>query len=81
MLTTQPKTKEYQFVIHSIFAKIKGDKEIYKIELKYKMDGKFILRPISGIAYKNIYATAEQLKNKTLFEMHPHFMLVEIEKE
>lgn len=61
--------------ICALFAKIKGG-ESYRVELKYKHGDKFILRPISGKPYQWITATAEQLRDKKLFSLRPHFMLV-----
>jgi hypothetical protein len=52
-------------IIKSLYTKVGS--ESYRVELKYKVNGFFILRPISGEPYKYILATAEQVKAMRLF--------------
>lgn len=54
-----------QSIIKSIYTKVGS--ESYRVELKYKVNGFFILRPTSGKPYQYILATAEQVNTMRLF--------------
>lgn len=70
MLVTAPRTT-YQpappppSIIKSLYAKVGA--ELYSVELKYKVNGLFCLRPISGKPYKFLLLTAEQVRALRLF--------------
>ena len=72
MLETQSRTS-YQpapaqtapSIIKTLYAKVGG--ELYTVELKYKVNGLYCLRPISGKPYKFLTANAEQLHKMRLF--------------
>jgi hypothetical protein len=51
--------------IESIYAKVCG--ELYRVELKYKVNGLFCLRPTNGRPYGYLLLTAEQVKSFPLF--------------
>ena len=46
---------------------VKVFNRLYKVELKYTLSGKFILRPITGKPYQTLTATAEQIKKFYIF--------------
>jgi len=52
-------------ILKSLYAKV--GTQSYRVELKYKVNGLFVLRPISGEPYKYLHATAEQVKAMHLF--------------
>lgn len=68
---TQPLTR---LEIVALFAQLKGTTASYKVETRYKVNGLFCLRPISGEPYKFLLLTAEEIR--TRFMLHPHFALV-----
>lgn len=61
-ITTPP---PFPSIIQSLYAKVGA--ELYQVELNYKVNGKFLLRPTSGKPYQTITATAEQVRALRLF--------------
>jgi len=52
-------------IVKSLFAKAGG--QLYQVELKYKVNGMFCLRPISGRPYRYLLLKAEQVRALRLF--------------
>lgn len=76
MLETVPQTQPVtSFSIVAVFAQLKSTKESYKVETRYKVNGLFCLRPISGEPYKFLELTAEQIKKN--FSLRAHFAMVQ----
>jgi len=73
MLDTLPKTTMLEIV--AVFAQLKGTTTSYKVETRYKVDGLFCLRPISGEPYKFLLLTAEEIRAR--FNLHPHFKVMQ----
>lgn len=61
---------------HSLFlyAKCKVNHKLYRVDLQSKIDGeRFTLRPVDGKPYQVIFASAEKLRDRNLFELYPNF--------
>ena len=70
----QQNTPTTRLEIVAVFAQLKGTKTSYRVETKYKVNGLFCLRPITGEPYKYLLLTAEQIRAS--FALHPQFALV-----
>jgi len=68
---TQPLTT---FEIVAVYAQLKGTKASYQVETRYKVNGFFCLRPITGEPYKFLLLTAEEIRAR--FYLRPFFSLV-----
>jgi len=65
MLQTTPRTIAPPSIIKSLYAQVGPDQ--YKVELNYKVNGLFVLRPTSGKPYKFLLLTADQIRACRLF--------------
>lgn len=70
----QQNTPVTRLEIVAVFARLKGTKASYQIETRYKVNGLFCLRPITGEPYKYLLLTAEQIHAR--FTLHPQCTLV-----
>jgi hypothetical protein len=59
-LTTPPPS-----IIKDLFAKVGA--QLYRVELKHKVNGLFCLRPITGEPYKYLLLPAEKVRRLQLF--------------
>ena len=58
----------------SLYARCKVNQKLYRVDLQSKIDGKrFTLRPIDGMPYQVLFASAEKLRNRDLFQLYPIF--------
>lgn len=56
-------------MIRSIYAKSRLSGRLYKVELKYKANGKYVLRPTDGKPYQWLELCAGQIKDN--FRLFP----------
>ena len=58
----------------SLYAKCKVNHKLYRVDLAQKIDSeRYTLRPVDGKPYQVIFASAEKLRNRDLFQLFPMF--------
>lgn len=63
--TTHQPAQPPPSIIKALYAKV--GEQLYSVELKYKVNGLFCLRPISREPYKSLLLTAEKVRALRLF--------------